>query len=138
MENNKKGVKGYIIGYWNTHGSDVEPTRSGQLEIAVTHVEVMSCGKQQMTLLNIADEDMTRTFHAPDRPIYTTIEEAEVVAKEMYLKWLEKSIEATKRVMISGAKYHGHYAWWPKQKEKHQLFLNDLNAGKIDYAIIER
>ena len=91
-----------------------------------------------MTLFRTEDALMTSEFHAPDRPIYTTVEEAEVVAKKMYLEWVEKSMVATESIMVSFEECYGQYTWWPERKEEHQLFLNDLKAGKIDYAIVKR
>lgn len=129
---NKKGDKGYIVGHWNTLNTSTSAPRDGIMQIAVTSVEVKSCGKVQMTLLERETGKMHGRYHAPNRPVYKTFEQAAIAAREMFDQWVIDSRVATiRRVENWEPSYCGDV-------DEHISFIRQLNNSDIPFEIVER
>lgn len=82
---NKKGNKGFTIGNWN--GINCLRTYSkekGIFSYMIREVEIMSCGKKQMTARYIDNDSMAKEFLSPNTVIYVNKEDAKSKAIELF------------------------------------------------------
>ena len=136
--NNAKGKKGYIVGYWNTHRWETSMPRDGKVTLYIQSVEVMSCGKKQMTLMEVTDGEMSRSFHNPSRPVHLTIDDAKAACVELFNTFVVDSVRLSKKYNETRGQYNDQYDWWPADKAKRQEYIEILEGGKMEFDIVIR
>jgi len=80
---NKKGNIGWIVGIWNFKTFQTEIPESNTLEAIAKKVEIMSCGKKQMTCFEKNDAKMAKKFFSPTKEVYATLEDAKKAGIEL-------------------------------------------------------
>ena len=135
---NKKGNKGFIIGYWNTSTFETDGISDNKVKVYIAEVEVMSCGKKQMTLMEKVHNTMSKTFHNPDKPIYVTLADATEAAQVLVDEWYERSIERAPKSLESFRNAYSHFDWWPENEAKRLAFIEDLKNRAFPLEIVNK
>jgi len=137
IKTNKKGNKGYIVGYWSVHPVQIEYPRNGRIEVYTKKVTIKSCGKKQMTLESLDDGMMTREFHNPERKIYEIIEDAKIACEELLIKFTTKSLKAAKEHLIDMLENYNRDKWFEKNVQEVRNFIADLETERIEKRIMD-
>jgi hypothetical protein len=102
---NKKGARGYLVTGWNASGA-ISPSfldRESAVKVITRAVEVVSCGKKQMTLRDVeTGDDMTGRFWSPAFPIYADIESAQKAGNDLANQIIESSIKSLSALVEKG------------------------------------
>lgn len=147
---NKKGNRGWTVGYWNTHNVISSGSRLPENNIVILKVrpvEVHSCGKKRM-LLKCLDESFwwdngyRGTWYDPSLSIYATVEDALQAAGAAF----ERILKDTKdQVLKSVSYYRERYAgderklnaYVVPEEQLLELLNNDAFTVQVDVAEIK-
>lgn len=93
---NKKGNKGYVASCWNctpyVNGLLFPLNESAErksIEFIVRPIEIMSCGKKQMTAVYLDENKFAKHFFQPDTKVFETYADAVLWCKERFKQHLE-------------------------------------------------
>lgn len=139
---NKKGNKGFAVWSWNEINSlRTYSKEKGILSYMIREIEVMSCGKKEMTARFIDEDSMTKKFLSPDIEIFTNKQDAEDKAFELFKRDILSIKEYIPKDLAKS--YEGYEKYkneeWKKGLERDikaydSIFLNEFTIKIWTYA----